>query len=441
MSSHAEIGPVVFILLGAGATRQSLESLVRAAGWRVEVFESAQGFLRSPRPCAPSCLVLGAALADMCGLELQERLAGTRPDLAIVFVATGGDVATGVRAMKAGAVDFLTVPCDESAILGAVEQAIVRSGAAIARDAQQRTPRAGDAPLNGRQRGSASEESQLPPLQVVPVLHVVKPSGALRRCKRAGSPVDRRADTVANLQMLTASIAHEVKQPLSGILTNAGTCLRMLSGDLPNIDGARETARRTIRDVDRATEVINRLRALFTTGAHAAEALDLNETVLEALADSQSDLECAQITVRCHLDHEMAPLRGDRVQIQQVISNLVRNAIESMSDVHSRPRELTIASRQDDCARVMLSVEDTGEGIAPEDTGRLFEPFYTTKPGGMGIGLCVSRSIVERHGGRLWATANKGPGATFWLSIPGAGRVTRGRRTDRPATVALRVGA
>jgi signal transduction histidine kinase len=220
-----------------------------------------------------------------------------------------------------------------------------------------------------------------------------------------------------SLGALTASIAHEVNQPLAGIVTNASTCLRMLAADPPNVEGARETARRTIRDGNRAADVITRLRALFSKKAAAPEIVDLGEAVQEILALVSTDLLRSRIIVRAELGREPLLVNADRVQLQQVILNLVRNAIDAMSGVHDRPRDLLIrATMQGDEAR--LIVKDAGVGIEAQTAERLFEAFYTTKSDGMGIGLSVSRSIVESHGGRLWAEPNDGPGATFTFSIP-----------------------
>jgi signal transduction histidine kinase len=220
------------------------------------------------------------------------------------------------------------------------------------------------------------------------------------------------------LGVLTASIAHEINQPLSGIITNGSTCLRMLATDPPNVDGARETARRSIRDGNRASEVIARLRALFAKKTAATEPVDLNEATREVIALSSSELQRNRVKLRAELAEGLPSITGDRVQLQQVILNLLLNASDAMNGVHDRPRELTIRTESDagDCVR--LIVKDAGAGIDPHTMEKLFEPFYTTKSGGMGIGLSVSRSIVESHRGRLWAAPNDGPGATFSFSIP-----------------------
>ena len=224
---------------------------------------------------------------------------------------------------------------------------------------------------------------------------------------------------VTSLGVLTASIAHEVNQPLSGIVTNASTCLRMLAADPPNVDGARETARRTIRDGNRASEVITRLRALYSKKEPTIELVDLNEATREVIALSLSELQRNRVILRPELADDLPPVTGDRVQLQQVILNLIRNGSDAMSSVHDRPRQLLIRTERDEGDRVTLSVQDAGTGFDPQAMDRLFEGFYTTKNDGMGIGLSVSRSIIERHHGRLWATLNNGPGAAFSFSIPG----------------------
>ena len=224
--------------------------------------------------------------------------------------------------------------------------------------------------------------------------------------------------SVTSLATLTASIAHEVNQPLSGIVTNASTCLRMLTLDPPNVEGARETARRTIRDGNRASDVITRLRALFSKKHTIAEQVDLNDATREVIVLSLSELQRNRLILRCELADDLPMVAGDRVQLQQVILNLLRNASDAMNTIHDRPRELLIRTERDEGDRVLLSVKDTGIGFDPQTVDRLFETFYTTKNDGMGVGLCVSRSIIESHQGRLWATLNDGPGATFSFSIP-----------------------
>ena len=234
------------------------------------------------------------------------------------------------------------------------------------------------------------------------------------------------ANRIATIGQLSASIAHELNQPLTGIITNCSTCLRMLTGDPPNLDGVRETVRRTMRDGNRASEVVTRLRALFSKREVTAESVDLNESTREVIALSLGELEKSRVIVRTELADDLPLVTGDRVQLQQVVLNLLLNALDAMNAVEDRPRQLVIRTerREGDC--VCVSVRDCGVGFELHAVDKLFEAFYTTKDDGMGMGLSVSRSIIESHHGRLWATANTGPGATFSFSIPcGPDAVTR----------------
>jgi len=223
---------------------------------------------------------------------------------------------------------------------------------------------------------------------------------------------------VTTLNALTASIAHEINQPLSGIITNAGTCLRMLNGDPPNVDGARETVRRTLRDGNRASDVITRLRTLFSKKEFTLEPLDMNEATREVIALSLSDLQRDRVVLHSELAEDLPAVIGDRIQLQQVTLNLLRNAADAMVNVEDRPRQLLIRTRREGDDHVCLSVQDAGTGVNPQELERLFEAFYTTKSTGMGIGLSVCRAIIEKHHGHLWAEPNDGPGATFSFSIP-----------------------
>jgi PAS domain S-box-containing protein len=233
---------------------------------------------------------------------------------------------------------------------------------------------------------------------------------------KARSELDH-ASRAMSLGVLTASIAHEVNQPLSGVITNASTCLRMLGADPPNLEGALETARRTIRDGHRASDIVTRLRTMFGKKDFAAEAVDLNEAAREVVALTLRELQRHGIGVRVLLDEELPNVIGDRVQLQQVLVNLLLNASDATRGVEDRPREIFVETARD-AGAARLAVRDTGVGILPDSLSKLFDAFFTTKAEGMGIGLSVSRSIVERHGGRLWATNNDGPGATFAFSIP-----------------------
>ncbi|NKQ88740.1 PAS domain-containing sensor histidine kinase [Rhizobium ruizarguesonis] len=219
------------------------------------------------------------------------------------------------------------------------------------------------------------------------------------------------------ISALTTSIAHEVSQPLSGILANANACVRLLALDPPDIATAADTARRTIRDTMRATEVVKRLRAMFSRQAPTMEEIDLNEIAREVIALSARDMRERSIVLESRLASGLPSVRGDRIQLQQVILNLVLNGIEAMAEIEGRPRRLLVLTSPDE-DMLTLSIVDAGVGIAADSAERLFEPFFTTKRNGMGIGLSISRSIIENHGGSMWATPNDGPGTTVAFSIP-----------------------
>lgn len=233
-----------------------------------------------------------------------------------------------------------------------------------------------------------------------------------------------KVSRITSLGVLTASIAHEVNQPLSGIITNAGTCLRMLDATPANVDGARETARRTIRDGNRAADVIKRLRALFSKEEFTPESLDLNEVIREVIALAENDLQRNLVTIQPELADDLPPSIGDRIQLQQVVLNLIRNASDAMASVHDRPRRLLIRTDRDEPDGVRVTVRDSGVGIDPDSMTKLLNAFYTTKSDGMGIGLSVSQSIIDRHHGRLWGEPNDGPGATFAFWIPSPATAT-----------------
>jgi signal transduction histidine kinase len=243
-------------------------------------------------------------------------------------------------------------------------------------------------------------------------------------------PEPAHAASATSLNALTASITHEITQPLAGIITNAMTCLRMLDEDPPNLNGARETARRTLRDGKRASDVVARLRGLYSKKEFTVEPVDLNEATREVIASSLSDLQSNRVVLRSELADGLPPVTGDRVQLQQVILNMVRNGSDAMVGIEDRPRELRVRTERQGSDTVRLSVIDAGVGFTPAVANKLFEPFYTTKADGMGIGLSVSRTIIEAHHGRLWATSSDGAGATFCFSIP-CGFALPGRHTIR----------
>jgi PAS domain S-box-containing protein len=236
---------------------------------------------------------------------------------------------------------------------------------------------------------------------------------------------------VTTLGELTASIAHELNQPLLGIVTNADTCLRLLAEDPPDLDGARDTARRTLRDGDRAAAVITRLRALFKKKGAGTETFDVNEAIQEILVLMRSELNKSRIALQTELGSDVPLIMGDRVQLQQVILNLILNACEAMSSVVDHQRQLFIATQLNDGDHVQVAVRDSGVGLDPATRDQIFQPFYTSKREGMGMGLSISRSIVESHRGRLRAESNEGPGATFMFTIPRAPNDISGEMENR----------
>jgi PAS domain S-box-containing protein len=235
--------------------------------------------------------------------------------------------------------------------------------------------------------------------------------------ERARSELARVARITA-ASALTASIAHEVNQPLSGVITNAGTTLRMLTDDPPNVGAAIERVQGLIRDGNRAAQVVARVRALYRKDEAASDWMDLNEAVREVVSLSANEIQRARVTVVTELSDDLPLVRGDRVQLQQVVLNLLLNGIEAMGSVAADARRLVIWTESEEGDRVRLFVRDGGPGLDPHNLNQPFEAFYTTKGGGMGIGLSVSRSIIQNHDGRLWAMTNDGPGATFAFSIP-----------------------
>lgn len=227
-----------------------------------------------------------------------------------------------------------------------------------------------------------------------------------------------RVTRVATLGELTASIAHELNQPLTGVVLNANTCLRWLAAPTPDLDEARNAALRIARDGKRATQVIERLRALFGKTQSVKAPVDLNDAIREVLTLSQSELHEKHVQLKTDWGPQLPRALADRVQLQQVVLNLIVNAVEAVRAVSGRQGEIIIATALDDDSQLRVSVRDNGCGVDPERSAHIFDAFYTSRAGGMGMGLAISRTIIENHEGRLWFESNDGPGSTFTFTIP-----------------------
>ena len=226
-----------------------------------------------------------------------------------------------------------------------------------------------------------------------------------------------RIRRVTTMGELTASLAHEVNQPIAAAVTDANTCLRWLTRDQPDLAEARQAASRMVKDTARASEIISRIRSLFRKGPPQQELVDVNDIIREMIALLRTEATRSSISMRTELSEDLPRIMGDRVQLQQVLMNLVINGIEAMKDVDGA-RDLAIKSQRAEGEQLMVSVSDTGVGLPPQQADRIFDSFFTTKPDGTGMGLRISRSIVESHGGRLWAADNSPRGASFHLTLP-----------------------
>jgi C4-dicarboxylate-specific signal transduction histidine kinase len=227
-----------------------------------------------------------------------------------------------------------------------------------------------------------------------------------------------RVSRLTTMGAMTASIAHEINQPLAAIAANANAGLRWLSRSTPDIEEVHAALKRINNDAHRASEVIQSVRSIFKKAPQQGAAVDVNDVVLEVLALVHGELINYRILVKSDLPRQLPQVRADRVQLQQVILNLITNAVEAMSSVQDRSRVLSVASRTQDPGSVLITVQDTGPGIDPDRRDRIFDAFFSTKASGMGMGLFICRSIIESHGGRLWATAAEPHGAIFHLLLP-----------------------
>jgi C4-dicarboxylate-specific signal transduction histidine kinase len=226
------------------------------------------------------------------------------------------------------------------------------------------------------------------------------------------------ASRVATLGEISATIAHEVNQPLAAILANGQACLRFLRRERPDLNSVRGAVEWIVKDGNRASEVIRRIRGLLKNADTQSVPVDIGGLVEEVATLLQRELVAKQVNLRLELGSAVPPMLADRVQLQQVIINLILNGAEAMQGVAGRPRELAVQSYVDEEQRVVVAVKDSGIGIPDGSGDRVFEPFFSTKSGGLGMGLSICRSIIEAHGGRLWLSANPGPGATFHFAVP-----------------------
>ncbi len=226
-----------------------------------------------------------------------------------------------------------------------------------------------------------------------------------------------RVSRMTTMGELTASLAHEVNQPIAAAVTNANTCLRWLTRDHPDLEEARGAASRIVKDATRAAGIISRVRLLFKKSTPQRELVDVNEAIREMIVLLRSEATRYNITVRMELAADLPRIMGDRVQLQQVLMNLIVNSIDAMKEVDGA-RELAVKSQRTEKEEVLVSVSDTGVGLPPQQADQIFNAFFTTKPHGTGMGLRISRSIVESHGGRLWAADNSPRGASFCFTLP-----------------------
>jgi C4-dicarboxylate-specific signal transduction histidine kinase len=236
---------------------------------------------------------------------------------------------------------------------------------------------------------------------------------ALRQAQAELAHVSR----VTTMGELTASLAHEVNQPIAAAVTDANTCLRWLTRDRPDVEEAREAASRIVKDATRAAEIISRIRLMFRKGTPQRGVVDVDEIIREMIALLRSEATRYSISFHTDLATDLPQVMGDRVQLQQVFMNLILNGIDALKDMHGK-RELTISSRRTENEQLLVSVSDTGVGLPAKQTEQIFNAFFTTKPNGTGMGLSISRSIVESHRGRLWAGDNSPRGASFYFTLP-----------------------
>ena len=243
---------------------------------------------------------------------------------------------------------------------------------------------------------------------------LMRAAEALRETQAQLAHVNR----VTTMGQLVSSMLHEVMQPITAGFYNALAALHWLSSQPPNLEAARQALDLAVKDGDRAIDVIARIRAFMKNTPLRKDSFAMNEAILEVIRLTHGEVVKNGISVQTQLAEALPPIHGDRIQLQQVLLNLIINAVEAMSSVSERPLELLISTGNDPSGGVLVTVRDSGPGLRPESLGRLFDAFYTTKPNGMGMGLSICRSIVEAHGGRIWASRGVEPGATLQFTLP-----------------------
>lgn len=384
---------------------QSLKLLADAlAGepFAVAVATDGRMALRRIQREPPDLILLDAVMPGVDGFEVCRQLQAdpaTR-DLPVVFMTSLNDAASRLRGLELGAVDYLTKPFDRAELLARVRAQLALRAKALAL-AEKNAELERTAAALAAARDSLEAE-------------VVRRTDELMATKERFAHLDR----VSAMAELATSIAHELNQPLAAILSNAQAARRLLQKAPPDLAEALAALGDIADDDRRAGAIIQRMRAMLKKGAPSAAAQDLNGLASEVarLAGNAALLRGAAL--RLDLAPRLPRVRGDGVQLQQVLLNLVVNALDAVADRPAGERLVTVRTRSEGDDRVLLAVEDSGRGIAPADMERVFEAFYTTKPEGLGVGLAISRSIVEAHGGRLWAESNPGEGATFRCALP-----------------------
>jgi len=261
---------------------------------------------------------------------------------------------------------------------------------------------------------------------------VVTATGKAQQALPSGQTELAHVTRVPTLGEMSTSIAHEVNQPLAAIVTNGEASLRWLSHQIPDIEEALAAAREIVKSAHRASEVIRRIREFSKKTEPEMMQLDINDIVEEAVTLVRHEGVRHGVAMQLELASGLLPVRGDRIQLQQVIINLVVNGMQAMATVRDRERVLIVHTQRHQSDQVLVAVEDVGVGLEPENADQLFRAFYTTKPDGLGMGLSICRSIIEAHGGRVWASPNAGPGMTFQFTISAYGQHPQGRSAANP---------